>query len=48
MTSVLPAPGSLTGTGKRGGDGGKPPRKPNNGKGPRGHYSSKQITELRK
>jgi len=32
--------GSLTRTSSRGGDGGgKPPRKPTSGKGPRSHYS---------
>jgi hypothetical protein len=48
MAAVAPSAGSLTGTGSRGGDGGgKPPRKPTGGKGPRGHYSAAQIKDLR-
>jgi hypothetical protein len=48
MSAVAPSAGSLTGTGSRGGDGGgKPPRKPTGGKGPRGHYSAAQIKDLR-
>ncbi|KEQ57607.1 uncharacterized protein M437DRAFT_89298 [Aureobasidium melanogenum CBS 110374] len=42
-----PSAGSLTNTGKRGGDGGgKPPRKPTGKGDPTGHYSVNQITEV--
>ncbi|THY67290.1 hypothetical protein D6C86_10586 [Aureobasidium pullulans] len=45
MTSVLPALGSLTGTGKRGGDGGgKPPHKSTGKSGPSGHYTEADYT----
>lgn len=45
MTSVLPAPGSLTRTGKRGGDGGgKPPHKSTSKSGLSGHYTEANYT----
>jgi hypothetical protein len=49
MAVIALSPGSPSGTSSRGGDGGgKPPRKPTGGKGPRGHYSAAQIKDLRK
>jgi hypothetical protein len=42
-----PSAGSLTGTGKRGGDGGgKPPRKPTGKGGPTGHYTAPKLKAL--